>query len=688
MDSQAIIMAGGEGVRLRPLTCHVPKPLVPLLGEPVMGYALRLLKRHGVTDVGATLWYQPRAIRSAFGRGEKYGVQLRYYEETVPLGTAGSVKMAQDHLKGSFFVLSGDGLTDCDLTQALNFHREKGALATLVLRRVHVPLPYGVVMTEPDGKITRFIEKPVWSRVFSNLVNTGIYILEPEIFDHIPDTGAPDFGKDIFPALIEKGLPVFGFETAAYWCDVGDQKAYLMAQQALLKGETAFDVTGGWHETASIDPTARMEGECLIGKNTVIGPGAVVRASVIGDRCVVAAGAVIENACLWNGASVGEKARLSGCVLCDGAAVRREADIAAGCALGQGAVVGAHARLLPGVKIWPHLKAAASASVSRSLINGDAAAPQWTRKGACCDTPEDACALSRAFARAMKGKQVITGFAQDPSLQAIVDGALAAGGARVLSAGAVTAGMLQMLVRALRLDGAVYAAQQQLQFFDGHGQPLTAKQKAAIDQLVLRPEASAAFAQPGAVIRFTGAEDVYLALVLPEGEKPLYSPVAVFGDDHGLLHLVERGLKRMHCRDVRTAPVQEAELRPGETGFVLADDGEGVSLFTPNHTLTSEQKTMLLLYLFQKENGVLYDLSGVPRAAEKIAPLLPADGSDMCFAQSRLMTDGLAAVFFLCHALKRGPLETIMKAVPETHIQTREIDCRPQDKARILHALC
>jgi len=153
-------MAGGEGVRLRPLTMHRPKPLAPLLGKPVMGYAIDLLKQHGMREIGATLWYQPQKIRRFFGRGEGWGVQLRYYEERQPLGTAGSVKMAKKQLRHTFFVLSGDGLTDCDLSSALRFHQEKKALATLVLKRVSVPLPYGVVLTDRENRVTQFIEKP------------------------------------------------------------------------------------------------------------------------------------------------------------------------------------------------------------------------------------------------------------------------------------------------------------------------------------------------------------------------------------------------------------------------------------------------------------------------------------------------------------------------------------------------
>ena len=162
MSLQAIIMAGGEGVRLRPLTLHTPKPLCPLLDEPVMGYAIKLLKSHGVSDIGVTLWYQPQKIRRAFHKGERYGVKLKYFEEKEPVGTAGSVKLAQKQLTDTFFVLSGDGLTDCNLTEAMRFHKEKKALATLILKRVSIPLPYGVVLTDGGSRVIRFIEKLHW----------------------------------------------------------------------------------------------------------------------------------------------------------------------------------------------------------------------------------------------------------------------------------------------------------------------------------------------------------------------------------------------------------------------------------------------------------------------------------------------------------------------------------------------
>lgn len=689
MSVQAIIMAGGEGARLRPLTLHLPKPLVPLLGEPVMGYALKLLKAHGITDVGATLCYQPKKIRSAFGKGEKYGVKLRYYEETSPMGTAGSVRMAKEQLQGTFFVLSGDGLTDCDLTRALSFHREKKALATMVLRRVSVPLPYGVVMCDQESRITRFIEKPTWSRVFSDLVNTGIYILEPEIFEHIPAHGTPDFGRDIFPALLEKKLPLYGFETTGYWCDVGDQRAYLSAQQALLRGEVALPHGSGIAKSACIDPSARILGHCWIGEGVQIGPGAVIENAVIGDGCVIGPGAAVTDSCLWQKAAAQEKAWLNGCVLCDGAAARKGARIADGCALGQGAIAGAGAELRPGVRIWPHLKAAAGAVASRSILSSDLSAPLWTSRGADCDTAENACCLAAAYAQATGAKLVISGRDGEAGpLQAIANGALGAVGVQVIAAGEMTEGMLQALIPALRAEGGVYARGQTLAFFDAEGAPLSSRQLTAIDGCIFKQDGPPAFARQGKITRLAGGEEIYLARVLPKGGKPLWSPVAVFSDGAQPRRLAEEGLQRLGAKDVRLAPAGDMQLREGETGFFLQAGGEEVGVFSTACTPTREQKLLLLLSICLKSAGRLYDLPGVPRAAGRMAPLLPPDGSEECLRQRMLLSDGLAALFALCDALKGGPLETLLQGLPETHILCRDVACKTRDKGRILHTLC
>ena len=202
---KAIIMAGGEGTRLRPLTCDCPKPMIRLMNRPVMQYALALLKRHRITCVAATLGYQPDAVMDYFGDGGAFGVDLRYYVEKTPLGTAGGVRQAADFLDETFIVLSGDGVTDLDIADALAFHRQKRALATLVLRHADNPLDYGVVCTDAEGRVRSFHEKPEWSDVLSDTVNTGVYILEPEALERIPVGSACDFGHDWFPALVREG---------------------------------------------------------------------------------------------------------------------------------------------------------------------------------------------------------------------------------------------------------------------------------------------------------------------------------------------------------------------------------------------------------------------------------------------------------------------------------------------------
>ncbi|HHU32543.1 MAG TPA: nucleotidyltransferase family protein, partial [Clostridia bacterium] len=207
---KAIIMAGGEGSRLRPLTCTIPKPLVPILNRPVMEYTIELLKRNQIEEIGVTLQYLPQEIENWFGDGREWNISLTYFTETNPLGTAGSVKNAESFLDDTFIVISGDALTDFDLQKAIDFHKKKKALVTLILTSVNNPLEYGVVLTHKDGSIDRFLEKPGWGEVFSDQVNTGIYIIEPDVLEYIPSDKPYDFSKDLFPALLHKDLPLFG----------------------------------------------------------------------------------------------------------------------------------------------------------------------------------------------------------------------------------------------------------------------------------------------------------------------------------------------------------------------------------------------------------------------------------------------------------------------------------------------
>ena len=319
---KAIIMAGGEGSRLRPLTCDCPKPMMRLMDRPVMQYALELLRAHGVTEVGATLGYLPDAIADAFGDGADCGVSLRYFVEKTPLGTAGGVRQAADFLDETFCVLSGDGVTDLDLSAALAFHREHGALATMVLTRVPDPMEYGLVIPAADGRVRAFVEKPGPGEAISDTVNTGIYILEPEIFAHIPEGEPCDFGGELFPRLVREGRGVYGCVLEGYWCDIGDVGAYLRAHIAAMNGEIHLSGIaprpGGIAilPGAAVDRTAVLEAPCLIASGAQVRAGAHIGAySVVGENAFVGAHASLKRAVLWPGARVEAHAQARGCVL-------------------------------------------------------------------------------------------------------------------------------------------------------------------------------------------------------------------------------------------------------------------------------------------------------------------------------------------------------------------------------------
>lgn len=222
---KAVIMAGGLGTRLRPLTDDIPKPMVPIHGRPAMEYALMLLKKHGITDIAVTLFYYPEVIMNYFGDGSRFGVRLHYYLEREPLGTAGSVKQAKDFLDESFLVISGDGITDIHLGKIIRSHQKNKAIATMALTRVDDPTQFGIVITDTDGRIRQFIEKPKPEEVFSNTINTGIYVMEPEVFSYIPE-GFFDFSKNLFPKLLENRLSFYGFFANGYWCDIGTTEQY------------------------------------------------------------------------------------------------------------------------------------------------------------------------------------------------------------------------------------------------------------------------------------------------------------------------------------------------------------------------------------------------------------------------------------------------------------------------------
>ncbi len=418
---KAVIMAGGEGTRLRPLTANQPKPMLPLGNRPIMEHIVRHVRNSGIKDIVVTVQFLASQVRNYFGDGSDMGVDLTYATESTPLGTAGSVRNAAEQLDETFVVISGDALTDLDLDEVIAFHRKRGAMATVALKQMENPLEFGIVITEEDGRIERFLEKPHWGQVFSDTINTGIYVLEPEIFDHIPD-GPCDFAADVFPQLLAAGLPLFGWVGDAYWEDVGNLEAYQRAHHDLLDGKVRVDLPGFevrpgvWiGEGAEVDPDARLDSPVLIGDFAKVEASAHLREyTVIGAGVVVKGGAFLHRAIVHDNAYVGPGASLRGCVVGRGADVKRGGRVEEGAVVGDNANIGNGAILQPNVKVYPFKTVEAGATVTKSIIwEGRGARTLFGEHGvtglANIDvTPELVLRLAMAFGSTLKKGSTVT----------------------------------------------------------------------------------------------------------------------------------------------------------------------------------------------------------------------------------------------------------------------------------------
>jgi len=380
------MMAGGFGTRLRPLTCNIPKPMVPMANRPLMEHIVRLLKENGFDDLLIMLYYQPEVIISHFGDGSAYGVRIQYLRPQADLGTAGCVKFAEAQLKEPFLVISADLLTNFNLKAILAAHRQKKAMATLVLTRVANPLPYGVVIVDENNAVQRFLEKPSWGEVFSDTVNTGIYMLEPSVLEHIPANRTFDFSKDLFPRLLEQKEPLYGYVAKGYWKDVGDLSGYRLAHYDLLDSWPTSVLPGKVHrrgageliypEGTQVHAQAVCEGKVLLGKACKVEEGVKLSRCVIGQRVTLHTGAELTGCVLWDDVVVGAGARIEEAVIGNHCRIGEEAQILTGAIVGDDCTVGHGAVVHSNVKIWPQKRVEDGAVLSSSLIWGE----KWTRR--------------------------------------------------------------------------------------------------------------------------------------------------------------------------------------------------------------------------------------------------------------------------------------------------------------------
>ncbi len=512
---KSIIMAGGFGTRLRPLTNNLPKPMVPMANRPIMEHIIELLKKNSITDLTALLYFQPEMISGYLGDGSRLGVKIDYITATVDLGTAGSVGSAMRRWKeeNTTLVISGDVLTDLDINAAVEFHRKKKAAATIVLTRVENPLPFGIVITDKNGRIVRFLEKPTWGEVFSDTINTGIYILEKEVLDFLPEDREFDFSKELFPALLENKKPIYGYIAEGYWKDVGSLEEYRAANMDILQGKVRVSIAGNridgkdiWvGRDSRIDYTANLEGKVIIGENCRIEADVRISNSIIGSNAVIEEGAVIIDSVLWDnvkfarGAFAHENVIAGNTEICDRAHLSEGVIVSDHCKIGRNSTIKAN------VKVWPHKEVEDDAILASSLIWGE----KWSKHVFSTYgvtglanielTPEFAAKLGAAYGASLKKGSTVSTSRDAHKTSRMINRAVMTGilstGVNVHDYGVTPMPVCRFLARGGNEVGGIHTRRSpfdpkllDLKFFDNKGLDLHSGYEKTIEKLFFRED--------------------------------------------------------------------------------------------------------------------------------------------------------------------------------------------------------
>lgn len=649
IEIKAVIMAGGEGTRLRPLTCGMPKPMVPVLNRPVMEYTIDLLKKHNIGDVSVTLAYLPSAITEHFDNGERWGVNLNYFIEQTPLGTGGSVKNAGENLNSTFIVISGDALTDLNLKEAVDFHRTKGSKATLVLKREPVPLEYGVIITDENGRIIRFLEKPSWGEVFSDTINTGIYILEPEVLDYYKPGENFDFSKDLFPKLLGDKIPMYGYVTKDYWCDIGDLESYKQTQFDMLKDniDTVINARqteeGLWMgEGVEIGANVAISPPVYLGRNCSIAEGCDIHPfTVIGENCRIGRNTTLKKSVLWNNISIGEYCHLRGTVVCSNVHIKNGVSLLENSVIGMDSTINSKVTVKPGIKIWPEKAIDEGKMVTQNLIWGTKGKKtifgHRDIKGSVNTdiTPEFASRLGSAFAT-LRGEDsfIITSCDNTRGAKLVKDSVMCG----ILSTGAgaidiknASAPANRFAVTYFKADGGIHirgdCQSQDLVYIElvgGNGANINRGMERRIENLFNRDDygrcSGARISEPVTVDGFTS---IYLkngAAVLDSlNEIKMKSPgILVSARSGNVLTLATEFLKYIGC-DIKACHYDSGGYPPAgdfkisvarqvleqklQMGIIFSENGENLILIDDKGNIIDSEKYIALVSLIALKTG-------------------------------------------------------------------------------------
>lgn len=708
-----------------------------------MEYAIDLLKRHGITEIAVTLQYLPEAIRDYFGNGRSHGVNLHYFEETVPLGTAGSVKNAEEFLDEPFLVISGDGLTDIDLTKAIEFHQLHQATATLVLTKVENPLEFGVVITNDDGKICRFLEKPSWGEVFSDTVNTGIYILEPQIFGYIPTQTSFDFSKDVFPMLLKNEDPLFGYIAEGYWCDIGNLSQYRQTQFDILDGkvDVPIDATqvrkGIWLAPGAVldVPAKSAQGPLFIGKDSRVKSGAKLgEYTIIGENNIIRSGASLKRTVLWNQCYLDKGAELRGATLSNQVTVKANSAIFEGAVVGDGCSLGSRSIIKPNVKLWPSKEIEDGAIVYTSLVWGDKQLRNLFGQLGICGianieiTPDFGAKLAAAYGSTLhQGAQIVIGCDEHPFSQvlkrAVVSGLLAAG-VQTMDLGESTTPVTRFAVKTMNADGGLHIRlipplennRVIIEFLDQTGINIDKGTERKIENAFAQEDfrrANLDSVQGGKFMPYLKDSYVFRLLekVNTSAIKDTNAKVVVEVENGSLLQLATQLLSKLECQIITITSTDNSLIDlaklvkdyQADLGIRLDNNGEQLVLIDQDGRIVKDEMLLALLVLinfqFQREKAIAVPVTS-SEVMEKIAKVwegkiirTKANPRSLMVAggprEFHAMFDALYGLVLILEtlALNKCSLSRLLDAIPDFYVEQAKVQCPWSEKGMVMRKL-
>lgn len=534
---KAVIMAGGFGTRIQPLTSSLPKPMIPLFNRPIMLHIVELLKKYDITDLVMLLYHQPFYIKNFFRDGSDFGVKITYVTPLQDMGTAGAVKAAEKYLDQRFMVISGDLLTDFNLKKIVDFHSDNKAKATITLTSVKDPLQFGVVITDKEKRITQFLEKPGWGEVISDTINTGIYVLEPEILKQIPDGENFDFSQDLFPQMLADKEALFGYTAKGYWRDIGNTDSYREAYHDIFKGKINLKIDEPKQDfvgkdlrvgvDVKLEHAVGLEGTIVIGDNSQVLGDVSIKDSVIGRNCTIERGVKLNRCVIWDNTYIKKGAKITDSVICSNVRVGQSALLEEGVIVADDTSIGDEAVIKSDVKIWPKKVIEAGSIVTTNMIWGE----KWKKalfEGAIIKglsnmelTPEFVAKLGCAYGTSLpKGSYVLGGRDSSPSsrmLKRCFVGGLLSAGVNVRDMKMTSLPLLRYKLKTFGEVGGVHFRQAQddpavleIVFLDGDGLDFSSNMGKNVERTFFKENFRRAHhTEPGVLVDINNVGDFY-----------------------------------------------------------------------------------------------------------------------------------------------------------------------------------